>query len=113
MIQHELTPRQKEKYDKLLAHFTANKNEIFVEGGTSLGWGTSTALQAGYKKIYTIELLQNLYEEAQTMFAKEIASEIVVTINGDTQTVLGQILKNIDKPATFWLDAHFHFKKLF
>ena len=107
MIQHELTPSQKEKYDKLLAHFTANKNEIFVEGGTSLGWGTSTALQAGYKKIYTIELIQNLYEDAQTMFAKEIASEIVVTINGDTQTVLGQILKNIDKPATFWLDAHF------
>jgi len=107
MIQHELTPSQKEKYDKLLKYFTANKNEIFVEGGTSLGWGTATALQSGYQKIYTIELLQNLFEDAQKIFAKEIAAGIVVSINGDTQTVLGELLKDINKPATFWLDAHF------
>lgn len=107
MIQHELTTNQKQKYDRLLEYFTKNKNEIFVEGGTSLGWGTATALQAGYQKIYTIELLQTLFDDAQKIFAKEIASGTVVSINGDTQTVLGQILKNINRPATFWLDAHF------
>ena len=107
MIQHELTPSQKEKYDRLLEHFSSNKNKFFIEGGTSLGWGTSTALQAGYEKVYTIELLQNLFEDAQKMFTKEIKSGKVVCINGDTQTSLGQILAEIDQPATFWLDAHF------
>ena len=107
MIKHELTVNQKEKYDRLLEHFVSNKNTIFVEGGTSLGWGTATAIQAGFEKIYTIELLKNLFEDAQKMFSKEIKSGKVVTINGDTQTVLGQILEEVNQPATFWLDAHF------
>ena len=107
MIKHELTVNQKEKYDRLLEHFVSNKNTIFVEGGTSLGWGTATAIQAGFEKIYTIELLKNLFEDTQKMFSKEIKSGKVVTINGDTQTVLGQILEEVNQPATFWLDAHF------
>ena len=61
MIQHELTASQKEKYNRLSEHFTLNKNKILIEGGTSLGWGTATAIQAGFEKIYTIELLKNLF----------------------------------------------------
>jgi len=107
MIQHELTASQQQKYDRLLEHFTSNRNTIFVEGGTSLGWGTTTAIQAGFEKIYTIELLKDLFEDAQKMFSNEIKSGKVITINGDTQIVLGRILKEINQPATFWLDAHF------
>ena len=107
MIQHELTASQKEKYNRLLEHFTLNKNKILIEGGTSLGWGTATAIQAGFEKIYTIELLKNLFEDAQNMFSNQIKSGQVVTINGDTQTVLGQILEEVNQTATFWLDAHF------
>lgn len=107
MIQHELTASQQQKYDRLLEHFTSNRNTIFVEGGTSLGWGTTTAIQAGFEKIYTIELLKDLFENAKKMFSNEIKSGKVITINGDTQIVLGRILKEINQPATFWLDAHF------
>ena len=107
MIQHELTASQQQKYDRLLEHFTSNRNTIFVEGGTSLGWGTTTAIQAGFEKIYTIELLKDLFENAKKMFSNEIKSGKVITINGDTQIVLERILKEINQPATFWLDAHF------
>lgn len=103
----ELTEYQQEKYDALLTHFKTYKNNVLIEGGTSLGWGTATALKAGYQKVYTIELMQNLFEDAQKNFAKEIAEGTVVSISGDTQTVLSNILKEVNSTATFWLDAHF------
>jgi len=107
MIIPGLTDAQNTKYTKLLEYFSTHKNEILIEGGTALGWGTTTAINAGYKKIYTIELVKSLFEDAQKNFAKEIAEGKVVSLNGDTQIVLSQLLENIDKPATFWLDAHF------
>lgn len=102
-----LNDNQKQKYSKLLEYFSTYKNDVFVEGGTSLGWGTTTALEAGYKKIYTIELLDELFENAQLMFSKQINNGRIVSIHGDTQIELSRILGELDTPATFWLDAHF------
>tara|TARA_Y100001972_G_C7583625_1_gene292705 strand:+ start:288 stop:875 length:588 start_codon:yes stop_codon:yes gene_type:complete len=81
-------------------------NEIFVETGTAGGHGTQIAIECGFKKIYTIENDHNIVLRAQERFKNEIESGVVEIIEGDSFKVFSDILDKIDKPATFWLDAH-------
>lgn len=81
-------------------------NEIFVETGTAGGHGTQIAIDCGFKKIYTIENDSNVVLKAKQRFKNEIESGIVEVVEGDSFKVFANILDKIDKPATFWLDAH-------
>lgn len=78
--------------------------DVFVETGTYLGETVDMLLTFNkYKKIYTIELDQNLYEKAVKKFANE---KRVECLQGDSIDVLTDIVKKLKNPATFWLDAH-------
>ncbi len=84
--------------------FVKYPNKYFVESGSWVGGGIENALAAGFKHIYSIELKPSLYERCCVQFAPY---PFVKLFLGDSADVLPLILKEIDAPATFWLDGHY------
>lgn len=82
------------------------KNDIFVETGTYLGGGVEVALECGFKKIYSMEIDLEKVKYNAEKFQKEIEAGIVELYHGDTFHLFQHVIEKIDKPATFWLDAH-------
>jgi len=78
-------------------------NPIFVETGTYLGEGVMTALEAGFQKVYTIELSKSLCEDAIKKFS---GNDRVRLVHGDSSNCLWDVISGIREPITFWLDAH-------
>jgi len=85
---------------KTLLHFP---NAVFVETGTYRGEGIAAALDAGYERIISIEAHPQLWKEAHARYA-DLAQ--VTVIHGDSNQELSKAIAGIDKPITFWLDAH-------
>ena len=56
-----------------------------------------------FEKIYSIEIGEELANAARQRFTVNQNVEIVT---GDSAEVLPSILRKLDKPALFWLDAH-------
>jgi predicted O-methyltransferase YrrM len=81
-------------------------NPVFIETGTFHGSGISLAIDAGFKKIISIESKIEYYEECIKKFSKFIEEGRVKIILGKSEECLKDILSTIDCPATFWLDAH-------
>ena len=82
------------------------KRKIFVETGTYLGEGINTALEAGFEKIYSIEIDDYYFKRCLEKFRN---NEKVNLIKGDSKEELPKLLKQIQEPATIWLDAHTDF----
>lgn len=82
------------------------KNNIFFETGTHWGGGVELALSCGFKKIYTCELSPQKIEFNKSKFAKEIAENKVVIVEGDTFETFATAIKELSEATTFWLDAH-------
>lgn len=87
-----------------LKKFTYNR--IFIETGFGSGIGVDSALYAGFEKVYSIEFYPKRYERGKEKFKK---FKQVTLIWGDSGEELIKLLTTIDKPATFWLDAHFDY----
>jgi hypothetical protein len=83
--------------------FKKYPNNIFIETGTLVGDGIQYALDAGFKTVFSIELSKELYNMCVKRFANH---DNVHLILGDSSEVLGDLLRMIKEPATFWLDAH-------
>lgn len=79
-------------------------SEVFIETGTYLGDGVREALKAGFPKIYSIEIDPERYKSCQKMFSD---NKNVTIILGDSGKILPELLKNINKKITFWIDAHY------
>lgn len=79
------------------------KYNIFVETGTFRGEMVE-AMRKKFKKIYSIELADVLYERAREKFGKYSHIRL---LHGDSAVELPKILTEIDEPAIFWLDAHY------
>jgi hypothetical protein len=62
------------------------------------------AARKSFQRIYSIELGADLYERATKRFA---AFPHITILQGDSSSTLGQVLEALDKPALFWLDAHY------
>ena len=77
--------------------------KILVETGTYRGDMVRACLDK-FDQIYTIELNEQLASRAQKRFAKNAKVKV---IQGDSSKELRNVLQQIDKPALFWLDAHF------
>ena len=75
----------------------------FVETGTYLG-EMIDATKKKFKQIYSIELDDELFENAKKKFSKYNHISI---IQGDSSEVLPTILSKIKQPCLFWLDAHY------
>jgi len=77
--------------------------EIFIETGTYKG-KMVYAVQPYIKEIYSIELSETHCRKAQERFAGYPNIHI---LQGQSEQILPKILKDIDKPCLFWLDAHY------
>ncbi len=80
-----------------------NYNRVFVETGTFDGLGIRYALRAGFKEIHSMELFKQNVDTVRRMFANTVN---VTIYQGDTSRDLYNVIKHIDEPITFWLDAH-------
>ena len=77
--------------------------DILVETGTYLG-DMVEAQRDHFKKIYSIELSEKLFNKAQKRFKDHLHIKI---LHGDSSIVLNKLMNEIDKPALFWLDGHY------
>ncbi|MFC1567282.1 hypothetical protein ACFL3R_00410 [Thermodesulfobacteriota bacterium] len=79
------------------------ETDVFIETGTYLG-EMVCAVKYSFIKIYSIELGSELYKRAEKKFSKH---KHIAIYNGDSSIVLPEILKRINEPCLFWLDAHY------
>lgn len=85
----------------LLGAFAYNK--LFVETGTCAGDTVQRALDVGYERVVSVELSDEYYDFSARRFAK---NKRVRLWHGNSVDLLPEILKSVNEPATFWLDAH-------
>lgn len=78
-------------------------NYYFVETGTFGGDGIRFAQRAGFPEIHSVEIDDHLFEQAKKNFAEY---KNVHLYKGDSAKVLWDVIKDLDKPITFWLDGH-------
>lgn len=87
-----------------IAKMLAKKHNLtsFVETGT---WHGDSAKWAAprFEKVITIEVIEEFYLES-----KRTLSEYwnVLCVHGDSRYDLNRILRDVERPALFWLDAH-------
>ncbi len=94
-----------EKYISIKHKFKSFPNKVFLETGSYLGDGIQAALDANcFEDIYSIELSSKYYEICKHRF---IGNSKVHLFLGDSIIVLPELLKVINDPCTFWIDAHF------
>ncbi len=84
--------------------FLLHPNKVFVETGTLYGEGIQRALLAGFQEMHSIELSPKYYSLAKESFQADPKVHIYF---GDSSTLLFDVIKEIDQPITFWLDAHY------
>jgi hypothetical protein len=77
--------------------------KIFIETGTFFG-DTVEYFKHSFKKVYSIELAEELAKKAKRRFENDRQVEI---IQGDSGSILKGILKDIREPVLFWLDGHY------
>ena len=82
------------------AHFPL---EAFVETGTYLG-DTAAAASVVFRSVHTIELSEALAQKATARFA---TVPHVQVLQGDSATMLAQVVTRLTGPALFWLDGHY------
>jgi hypothetical protein len=76
--------------------------EVAVESGTEKGSGTIHLASHNFKKVYTIELLEHVFNSNDFSHTPSIHALL-----GSSIDVLPNILKeNHDVPTLFWLDGH-------
>jgi hypothetical protein len=78
-------------------------HRIFIETGSYQGDGIQMALDAGYEKVYSIELAEALFLQCSERFQDNLNVRVIF---GDSANELPKLLKDIDEPVTFWLDGH-------
>jgi hypothetical protein len=83
--------------------FAKYNNGYFIETGSHLGNGIQQALDAGFKKVISIELSDKYFTHCENRFKD---NDNVKIVKGDSFKVLPEVIKDIDEPITFWLDGH-------
>ena len=84
------------------------KTDEFIETGTLRGDGCYKAIKTGFKKIQSIEILEENFELSKDALREYLSSdEIDIKLHlGDSAEVLPKILSDINWRCTFWLDGH-------
>ncbi len=77
--------------------------DIFIETGTYLG-DMLKAVKRRFDMIYSIELSEEYFNRAKRKFQRHRHIEI---FQGDSTDVLPMLVSKIERPALFWLDAHY------
>lgn len=79
-------------------------NKIFIESGTYIGDGIQDALDSGFKNCFSIEITELFYNISSDRFKNNYNVSIY---HNSSVNILGEILKSINEPVTFWLDGHY------
>ena len=98
-----LPPPHQVKQKVVEAYHDVSGYSILVETGTCLG-DMVDAEKKKFDHIYSVELSEKLCRDAQRRFRRYKHIDIR---QGDSRKVLGEIVKQLDRPAIFWLDAHY------
>jgi hypothetical protein len=77
--------------------------KLFVETGTFLG-ETTLAMSGIFERCWTVEIDKALYDRAVATFQ---GRPNITALHGDSETLIVDILMDIDAPAIFWLDGHY------
>jgi len=75
-----------------------------IETGTYIGEMVA-ATRRSFQRIYTIELDAPLAAAARRRFARYPHIHVV---QGDSQVAIPELLKNMDEPCIFWMDAGYY-----
>ena len=94
---------QQFKHKVIKGYAKPNRIRIFIETGTFHG-ETIDACKSLFKKLYSIELSQELFKMATIKFKD---TKKVTILQGDSGEVLGGVIKGIDERCLFWLDGHY------
>lgn len=87
----------------IMAYQKATGYDVFIETGT--GDGTMVAAVRGaFSRVVTIELNHHFYRHCYRRFANDPG---VTCLWGDSGTMLWDVLHVEQRPAIFWLDAHY------
>jgi len=86
------------------AYLKKHSIDQFVETGTYLGETVGYIARNKKVKCTSIELSSELYELACVQFQR---CENVKLLNGDSGVMIPEVLKDLYKPAVFWLDGHY------
>jgi len=78
-------------------------NYYFVETGTYRGQGIRFALRAGFPQIDSVEINHKFVVKARSIFSRY---QNVRVWEGDSGKILWDVIKDMNKPITFWLDGH-------
>ncbi len=81
-------------------------HDILFETGTHKGESVQTALELGFNKVLSVELLSSWYKQCCSLFEQEINNNKVYLYQGDSGKHMEEMLSHVDKPSLFWLDAH-------
>lgn len=103
IIHNYKVPHYDEKRAILLSYKNKYNLNTFIESGTFLG-GTIDSLKNNFGKLYSIELSNELARKAMERFK---AVPNVTIVQGDSGTVIRQLLDTISDPCLFWLDGHY------
>jgi hypothetical protein len=76
--------------------------EVAVETGTHLG-ESAAALSEMVDHVWTVELSPEYWERAR---ARHGGNSAISFLEGDSAAVLTSLAPRIDRPALYWLDAH-------
>lgn len=98
-----LPPSHYQKQKVIKSYAKKFNLKTFVETGTYLG-NMINSTKKTFCKIYSIELDRMFYNRAVNKFKKY---EHINIIQGDSGEKLKDILKEIQEPVLYWLDAHY------
>lgn len=87
----------------LIAFASERGLRVLVETGTYLG-GTIDGTRTHFEEIWSIELDERLHAAVAKRYRDEPHIHL---LRGDSASVLPQVLRKLDRPALFWLDAHY------
>ena len=86
-----------EKREEIKKWQAMTGHKLFVETGTFLG-ETTLAMSGVFERCWTVEIDRLLYEQALVRFD---GRRNITALHGDSATLIGDILKDIDAPAIF------------
>ena len=79
---------------------------VFFETGLYHGRSARIALDMGFEKVMSIELLQRFIDKGKDTFKKEISENRYLLIPDDSANLGNHLSPILDDKVVFWLDAH-------
>jgi len=84
----------------------AYRTYMLIETGSHEGNGIESAFAYGFKRVRSVEYHDMYYTMCKAVFQEQIEANNLQLYYGKSVDMLPEMLKDINKQVTFWLDAH-------